>query len=104
MTKEQRIVIAVAAALIIGVYLFPPYWEAKIDKNGKLYGKYTKWEFNQALRDGFRKTDKGEIFAHGAKFAYIPMVTYSSRDDLQLLEIFGVLVMAGVAFWITRKK
>jgi hypothetical protein len=104
MTKEQRIVIAVAAALLIAVYLFPPYLEPKFDKDGKIYGTYTKWEFNQALQDGFRKTDKGEIVAHGVKFGYVPMITYSSRDDLQLVEIFGILVLAGVALLIVKKK
>jgi hypothetical protein len=104
MTKAQKVILPVAAALIIAAFLFPPYWDAKIGKDGELYAKYTKWEFNRNLRDLFRKTEKGEITAGGIKFGLVPMIQYLRRDELLLLEIFGVLVLAWVALLITKKK
>jgi hypothetical protein len=51
MTKSQKIIVIAAAVLIVIVWLFPPYWEGRLDSKGKLAGVYLKWDFDRYLRD-----------------------------------------------------
>lgn len=106
MTKVQKTIILAAASLIIIAFLFPPYWDAKIGEDGELYGKHTKWEFNQSLRDTLTldRTEMRKTKDGGIQFGYVPIFEYPVRDDLLLLEIFCILVLAGAASLVAKKK
>jgi hypothetical protein len=93
-TKAQMVIIMTAVLLILMAGLFPPYWEAKIDEEGRLYGKYTKWEFNQNLRDLIESVIENRS---------PEMISYMRRDSLLVIEIFGILALAGGALLITKK-
>jgi hypothetical protein len=94
-TKTQMVIVITAVILILMAGLFPPYWAAKIDGEGHLYGKYTKWEFNKTTRDLI-----------GSEIENRPgeMISYLRRDSLLSIEIFGILVLAGAAVLITKNK
>ncbi|MBE3145310.1 MAG: hypothetical protein IMZ61_15535 [Planctomycetes bacterium] len=93
-TRAQMIIVMTAVILILMAGLFPPYWEAKIDEEGRLYGKYTKWEFNQNLRD---------LIESVIEKRSPEMISYMRRDSLLLIEFFGILALAGGALLIIKK-
>lgn len=83
MTKTQKIIILAAAVLIIVAILFPPY--------------YSYWEDRgwQSLSSGYISIFK---LVKGSPGFY-PII----QLDIYASEIFGTLILAGVAFLVTKK-
>jgi len=91
MTKTQKIIILAAAVLIIATLFFPFYWEGQFGDNDKLFRAYLKWGFDPSLRDAFDDSVVG-------------IWEYEKRQDIMLLEIVIILVVAAAGFQIARKK
>jgi hypothetical protein len=90
MTKAQKIVVLAAAGLILIAFLFPPYKEGEVDEKGELTGWHVKWAFNKNMRDLINPPY--EIWE------------YATAPEIQCIEVFGIIVLAGAAFLIMNKK
>ena len=99
MNKAQKIIVMAAAVLIILAILFPPYTELQVNDKNELTGKWhVEWTFNKDLRDiihDFKGVFSGQFRLINAE--------YPLMRRLLFYEIFGILVLAGAAFVITRK-
>ena len=92
--RSQKIIVIAAAFFILVAALFPPYWEANIDAGGNLIGKHTKWEFNKNTR---------ELIESVIEDRPVEMISFMRRDSLLLIEILGILALAGAALLVTKK-
>jgi len=96
MTKIQKIIVLVAAVLIVAAVLFPPYWDYVIDNQGHITNVTTKWEFSRDLEGIIKDVSSGNwMFA---------VYEFPLRRGLWALEIFAILLLAGAALLITGKK
>jgi len=100
LNEIQKKIVVVASILIIIAWFFPPYWEVDVDKDGKFTGKFV-WKFDQALRDIIKGSEETKD-SDGR--TWIWHVSYPRAGRLQLLEIFGIFVLAGVGLVITKKR
>jgi hypothetical protein len=93
--KSLKIIAVTAVFLILLVSLFPPYWEGKLDAEGNLIGKSTKWDFNRHLKDLIESVTEGDP---------VEMIEYMPRHDIIRIEILVILALAGAAYLLTRKR
>jgi len=100
MTKAQKIIVVAATLLIIIAWLFPPYWEVDVDKDGKFTGKFV-WKFDQSLRDIIKGPEETKD-SDGR--TWIWHWSYPKAGGLLLLEISGILILAGAGLLITKKR
>ena len=98
LNKTQKKIVVVASILIIIAWFFPPYWEVDVDKDGKFTGKFV-WKIDQDLRDIIKGQEESED-PDGRTWSW--HWYYPKARGLWLLEIFGILSLAGVALLITK--
>lgn len=89
MTKTRKVIVLITPILLILAYLFWPVQDIKMNEQGN-YVRTLKWEINQYFLDQFRSSD-----LHW---------DYLYEENIQVLEIFGIMIFAVAAFWIDRKK
>jgi len=100
MIKSQKVIVIAAIFLIIIASLFPPYKEPELNDRGELTGWHVKWEFNKNLRDLINPP----IYESPDGWKSIEMWEYIDFTALKYLEILGIVVLAGVAFLINKKR
>jgi hypothetical protein len=89
MTKARKVIVLITPILLILAYLFEPVQDIKMNEQGN-YVRTLKWEINQYFLDQFRSNDLNWDYIY--------------EEDVQILEIFGIIIFAVAAFWIDRKK
>jgi hypothetical protein len=96
MTKAQKIIVLVAAVLMIVAVLYPPYY---------LFIHSTDDNITRIVDTGWEWIiDVSKIDSKSYAKPYYTVSFYSKiRFDILGLEIFGILVLAGAALLITNK-
>lgn len=89
--KSRKIIVVAALFMLFLAGLFPPYQQAEVDEKGELTGWHIKWAFNKNLRD-----------LMDPEYSFV-ISEYATVRQIQLIEIFGILVLAGAALLITKK-
>jgi hypothetical protein len=100
MTKTQKIIVLVAAVLIVIIWLFPPYWEGEVDSKGKLAGIFLRWDFNRNLRDLLNPP----YYIGPDGWKSLEIMEYTTAEDLLVIEYLIVLIIAGTAGYIVKAK
>ena len=95
MTQTRKIIVASAVFLVLLAGLFPPYWVGKVDEEGRLVGKMTRWEFNRQFKD---------LLESVIEKRPLEMITDMRRDDLIIIEISMILILAGAAYVFLGNK
>ena len=106
LNKAQRKIVIAAAVLIIIAFSFPPYKDCTFNEKGEWIGKcHIEWAFNKSLRDASRDLISGikGLFSSTMTFDSI-YINYPLMRRLLWAEISGILVLAGAALLITKKR
>jgi hypothetical protein len=103
-TNAQTFIVITALLLVLISGLFPPYYVPEYNEAGKIVCWHVEWEFNKDLHDllkghGVSETPDG-ILMH----LHFIEANYMYAIETQRLEIFGILVLAGVGILITKKR
>jgi hypothetical protein len=103
MTKTQKIIVMVAAVLIFLAVVYPPYNRIRKTTRGDTVNTqiiYLAWGFAFSKtfqpKSGLSEYSDGSL---GNRNDYSKI-----RFDILSLEIFGILVLAGAAYLITKKR
>ncbi len=99
MTKTRKVIVLITAILLILAYLFWPAQDIKMNEQGN-YVRTLKWIINQSFLDHFRSNEAFLVgFGPGSVIS-----DYGYEENIQVLEILGIIIFAFAAFWIDRKK
>jgi cytochrome c oxidase subunit IV len=107
MTKAQRIIVLVAAVLIIATFFIPFYWEGQFGNDHKLIRTYLKWGLDPLLREYFRSSEGVTVKSGNVgivKFGTVEMDGYTRRKDIQLLEIAIIFIIAAAGLILAKRN
>lgn len=103
-TKTQGTIIGIVIILIIGVLLFPFYWEGEFGPDKQLVQIHLKWGINPSLFDEFERPDTISLGGHpGIRLRAAGIREYPIRRDIQGLLIFVILLFGTVGVIVTKK-
>ncbi|HCS49940.1 MAG: hypothetical protein A2W03_02395 [Candidatus Aminicenantes bacterium RBG_16_63_16] len=98
--KSRKIIVVATVFMLLLAGLFPPYKEAEVDEKGELTGWHIKWAFNKDFQDMIDP----QYYVNPDGWKSLVISEYATARQIQLIEIFGILVLAGAALVITRKR
>jgi len=99
MTKTRKVIVLITAILLILAYLFWPVQDIKVNEQGN-YVRTLKWIINQSFLDQFRSNEAFLVGIGPGSFTS----DYGYEENIQVLEIFGIIIFAVAAFRIDTKK
>jgi hypothetical protein len=100
--RAQTIIVITSMLLVLIAGLFPPYSVLEFNEVGDIVGWHAKWEFSKDLRDLLKgqetmKTPDGIVMG-------LYNIDYMYATETLRLEIFGILVLAGAAIMIAKRR
>lgn len=104
MTKAQKIIIVVAAALVMLSVLFPPYRGHDENDEGEVTEWHIRWELIRELREELTKSQADDSGGEGMFAKIIEIYPGDFEPLIWLLEIFVIAVLAGALLFAVSKK
>lgn len=98
--KSHKNIVVAAVFMLLLAGLFPPYQEAEVDEKGELTGWHIKWAFNKDFQDLIDP----QYYINPDGWKSLVISEYATARTIQLIEIFGILVLSGAALVITKKR
>ena len=101
-TRAQKIIVITAMLFVLIIGFFPPFYVPELNEASKITGWHVRWEFNKDLRDLLKgqeimNTSDGKVWT-------LYNIEYMYAIETLRLEVFGILVLAGAALLIAKKR